>query len=135
MRNIQIAIMIASGMTQPKSRSFQNVVSMRPANSTLCARSSSTSRWSSTSGMRVVTKTRGSSSLPSILRSRSPAAVGGAGSAPGLAMPRISRSVTATFSIWSASSSSRNFDIGISMVRGASSHDCKNESTMTATSR
>ena len=43
-----------------------------------------------------------------------PAALGGAGSAPGLAMPRISRSVRATRSIWSARSSSRNFDIGIS---------------------
>ena len=51
-------IMTASGITQPKSRSFQNVVSMRPANSTLCARSSWTSCWSSTSGIRVVTNTR-----------------------------------------------------------------------------
>src|SRR6267378_773111 len=76
MRNIQIAIMTASGMTQPKSRSFQKVVSMRPANSTRCARSSLTSCWSSTRGMRVVTKTRGSSSLPSSLRSRSPGALG-----------------------------------------------------------
>jgi hypothetical protein len=32
-------------------------------------------------------------------------------------------------------SSSRNFDIGISIVRGERSQLCKNDSTMTATSR
>ena len=135
MRNIQIATITASGMTQPKSRSFQKVVSMRPANSTLCARSSLMSCWSSTSGMRVVTKTRVSSSLPSSLRSRSPGALGGEGRAPGLAIPRISRSVTATFSTSSAFRSSKNFDIGISIVRGASSQLCKNDRTITATRR
>ena len=68
--------------------------------------------------MRVTVKTRTSSSGPSIWRRRSPGSAGGAGSAPGLARPRISRSVRATFSIWSARSSSRNFDIGISTLRG-----------------
>jgi len=62
-------------------------------------------------------------------------ALGGAGRAPGLAMPRISRSVTATFSIWSALRSSRNFDIGISIVRGDSSQLCRNDRTMIATSK
>ena len=60
--------------------------------------------------------------------------LGPVGSASGLAIPRISFSVSATFSILSARTRSRNFDMGSSTVRGAWSHDWTNSSTMAATS-
>jgi hypothetical protein len=78
---------------------------------------------SSTPGMRVTVKTRTSLSEPSHWRMRSPGPPGADGSASGLARPRISFSVSATFSTLSVRTSSRNFDIGISTVRGAASHD------------
>ena len=59
--------------------------------------------------------------------------LGGAGRAPGLASPRISRSVSATFSILPARSNSRNSDIGSSMVRGARSQDCRRDRITAAT--
>src|SRR5712691_8854014 len=61
-------------------------------------------------------------------------ATGGTGSTPGLALPWISRSVRATRSTLSSRSSSRNFDIGSSTGRGASSQDCSRERTTATTS-
>ncbi len=128
-----MATMMPSGMTQPNRRSFQKVDSIRPENSTLCASISATSGCSSTPGMRVTEKTRTSSSGPSHWRRRSPGKAGGAGRAPGLAIPRISRSVRATRSILSARSSSRNLEYGSSTLRGASSQDCSSDSSSTTT--
>ena len=58
MRNIQMAIMMPSGMIQPNTRSRTKVDSMRPVNSILCFSSSATRGASSTPGMRVTVNTR-----------------------------------------------------------------------------
>ena len=133
-RNIQIATMMPSGITQPKKRSRRKVDSIFPVNSTRCCSSSVMMRCSSTPGMRVTVNTRTSASVPSHWRSRSPAPPGGAGSVSGFATPRISLSVSATRSILSARRRSRNFDIGSSTVRGARSQDCRSDRTTAATS-
>ncbi len=129
-----MATMTPSGMIHPKKRSRTNVDSIRPVNSTLCFSSSAMRGASSTPGMRVTVNTRTSASEPSHWRSRSPGPLGGVVRASGLAMPRISFSVRATFSTLSVRTSSRNFDIGISTVRGACSQDWSRRRTMAATS-
>ncbi len=72
-------------------------------------------------GMRVVTKDVPASSAPSMVRSRSPGPGGGAGTAPGLTVPRMSRSVIETRSTLPSRRSARNRLIGISTGRGATS--------------
>jgi hypothetical protein len=130
MRNIQMATMMPRGMIQPKNRSRRKVESMRPVNSTLYCSSSVTRRWSSTPGMRVTVKAR-TSSDPRRCRSQSPALPVGAGRASGRAIPRISRSLMATRSTFPARTSSRNFDMGSSTVRGARSQDWRSVRTRT----
>ena len=124
-----------SGTTQPKRRSRQKVFSICPENSTLCASSSLTRLASSTPGMRVVVNTVAPGSAPSMVRTRSPGRAGGAGSAPGLSVPRISRSVRATCSTLPSRTSWRNRLMGISTVRGASSQLWTTDSTRAAIRR
>ena len=134
MRSIQMATMMPSGMIQLR-RSRTNVDSMRPVNSILCFSSSATSGASSTPGMRVTVNTRTSADWVSHWRRRSPAPLGPVGRASGFAMPRICRSVSATFSILSERTRSRKRDIGISTVRGAWSQACSTRRTVAATNR
>ena len=121
MRNIQMPAMIASGTIQPKSRSRQNVFSIRPENSTLCASSSLSRVESSTPGMRVVVKMATVGSAPRKVRTRSPGRGAAAGRAPGLRVPRISLSVSETRSTFSSRTRARKRLMGTSTVCGASS--------------
>ena len=123
------------GTIQPKRKSRQKVLSTRPENSILCCSSSLTSEPSSIPGMRVVVKVVRGWSTPTKLRTLSPGPGCGAGSAPGLRVPRISRSVSETFSTLPSRTSCRNLLIGISTVRGASSQLWTSDRTTTAMSR
>ena len=133
MMSIQMPAMSASGITQPKSRSRQSVFSTRPENSTWCVSSSVTSCESSTPGMRVTVNRRTLSSEPRSRRSWSARAAGGSGRALGLARPVISRSVRDTLSILFSRTSSRNFDMGSSTVRGATNQLWSSERTTAPT--
>ncbi len=127
--------MIPSGTTQPKIRSRQNVFSTRPENSTLAASSSFRSVESSMAGMRVVVKVTGPDSAPRNVLSRSPGPGAGVGSAPGFSVPRISRSVSDTFSTLPSRSKATNRLIGISIGRGATSQPWITNRTVSAMKR
>ena len=85
--------------------------------------------------MRAVVNAVGPSWGPRSARSRSPGPGGGIGSAPGLAMPWISRSPSVTFSTFPSRTRARNWLIGMSTVWGARSQLCTDRTTISAMNR
>ena len=86
-------------------------------------------------GIRVVVKMLGPDSLPRRFLSLSPAPGGGAGRAPVLRVPRISRSVRETRSTFPSRTRERNLLGGISTARGATSHPWTTNRTVRAMKR